>query len=131
MNTNFSFPVTLESVQQAFARWRETRPHKRSRIPQELLEQAAAACQKERPTRVARQLGISYAILKKHLELKANGSTKTIINTTKQEFVKVDLKPAISPVLNIKVERFGGEAVRFTFTGIDYHQIKHIVHLFL
>ena len=124
-------PVTLESVQQAFARWRQARTHKRSRIPQELLTQAAAACNKERPTRVARELGLSYTTLKKQLELKTNDNTETIMQSKKQEFIKVDLNPVIQPALNIEVERTGGEVIRFAFTGVDDRQIKDILHLFL
>jgi len=131
MNTNFPTPITLESVQKAFTRWRQARPHKRARIPQELLEQAAAACKVERPTRVARQLGISYAVLKKQLELNANSKTETIIESTRQEFIKVDLKPATPPALSIEVERTGREVIRFTFTGVGGNQINEIVKLFL
>lgn len=131
MNTNNSSLRSLESVQQAFARWRRIRPHKRSRIPQELLEQAAAACETERPTRVARQLGISYSVLKKQLESKTSGNKETIINSTKQEFIKVDLKPAIPPALTIEVERNKQEVIRFTFSGIGGSQINEIVKLFL
>jgi hypothetical protein len=130
MDTQNSDPHSLKSVQQAFARWRRIRLHKRSRIPQELLKQAAAACEAERPTRVARQLGISYAILKRQLELKINGDKKKI-NSTGQEFIKVDLKPTILPALTIEVERNGREVIRFTFSGIGDNRINEIVKLFL
>jgi hypothetical protein len=131
MNTNNSSLRSLETVQQAFARWRQIRPHKRSRIPQKLLEQAAAACEAERPTRVARQLGISYAVLKKQLESKTSDNKETIINSTKQEFIKVDLKQTIPPALTIEVERNKQEVIRFTFSGIGSSQINEIIKLFL
>lgn len=130
MDTKNLDPHSLKSIQQAFARWRRIRPHKRSRIPQELLKQAAAACEAERPTRVASQLGISYAVLKKQLDRKTNGDKKKI-NFTKQEFIKVDLKPTIPPALTIEVERNGREVIRFTFSGIGDSQINEIVKLFL
>lgn len=131
MDTLFSTPVTLESVQRAFADWRQTREHKRTRIPQELLAQAAAACKNERPTRVARELGISYATLRKSLELKETNRSEISPQSTKQEFIKVDLKPATPLALNIEVQRAGKAVVRFAFTGVGGQQIEDIVKLFL
>ena len=118
-------------MKQAFARWQQSRPHKRSRVPQNLLKQAAAVCNGERPTRVARQLGISYAILKKQLELQENSKTDTSVESAKQEFIKVDLKQDIPAVLRIVIERKQQEVVRFTLTNVCGNQIKEIIKLFL
>lgn len=129
MKKNPTEPLTLESVQRAFAEWRRTRTNKRTRIPGWLLEQAAEVCKRERPTRVARQLGLSYNVLKKQREAGSIGQND--FRAEKQEFIEVDLEPVQSSTLKVEIERTGKETVRFFFSGMDQPQIHQIVRLFL
>jgi hypothetical protein len=129
MKKNLLPPITLKSVQQAFAEWRRRRKHKRSRIPEELLEQAAAVCQLERPTKVARQLRLSYAVLKKYLD--SGEGMKGVLPSTNQEFIEVALEAVRPSTLNVEIQREGKETIRFSFSGVDGAQIREIVKLFL
>ena len=129
MNKKPAPPITLESVLQSFAAWRRTRPSKRSRIPRHLLEQAAEVCRWERPTKVARQLGLSYAVLKKQIE--SSGPGPVAFREVKQEFVEVNLEGAFPASLVVEILRAENETIRFSFPATGPAQIREIVKLFL
>ena len=55
----------LDQLAGQFAHWRQTRPSLRSRIPQELWDQAVSLTQALSPSRVAKQLRLGLTDLKK------------------------------------------------------------------
>ncbi|HYX08268.1 MAG TPA: hypothetical protein VE912_16170 [Bacteroidales bacterium] len=130
MKKNDLPPITLESVQQAFAKWRQIRPCKKSPIPQQLLEQVNKVCQTEPLSKVARQLGLNYTVLKRQLE-STGSNTQTGLQAGKQDFIEVNLASTGPSALLIEMQRISGETIRFTFSGIGDIQIQKIVQLFL
>lgn len=62
--------LTIERVEQQFAKWRASRSKKLEPIPQHLWQAAAALCKTHRITHVCRRLRLSFPDLKKRLPAK-------------------------------------------------------------
>jgi len=63
----------LDQLAGQFAHWRQTRTHPYERIPQELWEQAVAVAAALPPSRVAKQLRLRVADLKKQIAIHQAG----------------------------------------------------------
>jgi hypothetical protein len=57
----------LEQLRFQIERWRESKQSPRERMPTELWERAISLCTHKPPTRIAKELGLSYPSLKKRL----------------------------------------------------------------
>jgi len=68
LNTPLHAEHQLDQLAGQFAHWRQTRPHPYGRIPQPLWDQAVALAAALPPSRVAQQLRLRVADLKKQIE---------------------------------------------------------------
>ena len=68
LNTPLHAEHQLDQLAGQFAHWRQTRPHPYGRIPQSLWDQAVALAAALPPSRVAQQLRLRVADLKKQIE---------------------------------------------------------------
>ena len=82
----------LDQLAGQFAHWRQTRPHPHSPIPSELWAQAVALTTVVSPSRVAQQLRLRLADLKKQIATRQG--VPTALPPTSLGFVEVPLLPA-------------------------------------
>lgn len=82
----------LDQLAGQFAHWRQTRTHLGERIPQPLWEQAVALAAAVPPSRVAKQLRLRVADLKK--QMARRHPAPTTVGPLPLGFVEVPLAPA-------------------------------------
>jgi hypothetical protein len=63
-----NLPIALSTARRQFDHWRSQQPNKRSRLPQELWQQAVALAKEHGLNKTARALNVKYYSLKKHLD---------------------------------------------------------------
>jgi len=63
-----NLPIALSAARRQFDQWRSQQPNKRSRLPQELWQQAVALAKEHGLNKTARALNVKYYSLKKHLD---------------------------------------------------------------
>lgn len=83
----------LDQLAGQFAQWRHTRTHPSERIPQALWEQAVALATTLPPTRVAKQLRLRLADLKKRMGHRH--AAPTAVAPRALSFVEVPPAPAV------------------------------------
>ncbi|MFC1482345.1 hypothetical protein ACFL51_00915 [Myxococcota bacterium] len=86
-------PKDIRKVRDSVERWRQTR-RKRSPMPKELWESAAALARKHGVSPVARALGVDYASLKKHAKQGAAPAAKRRRRRTPEASGFVELSAA-------------------------------------
>jgi hypothetical protein len=105
----------LHHVTQQFAQWRANRPTPRGRIPQSLWVQAVALTQHLPLTRVAKQLGLTPQVLKRHRDDPRPGAVPPS-STCAPHFVEV-AAPAWRPTTaEVEVQRADGTRLRITYS---------------
>lgn len=93
----------LDQLAGQFAHWRQTRPHPYGRIPHPLWKQAVALAATLPPSRVAKQLRLRLADLKKQMGLR-HAAPETVPPAA-LGFVEVPLAPAWpQPTFTIQLE---------------------------
>jgi hypothetical protein len=99
----------LDQVAGQFAHWRQTRPHPHSQIPPELWAHAVALTAVVPPSRVAKQLRLRLADLKK--QIATRHAAPTAMPLTSLGFVEVPLpptRPQTSATTQIELQRADG-----------------------
>ena len=84
----------LDQLAGQFAHWRQTRPHPHSPIPPELWAHAVALTAVVSPSRVAKQLRLRLADLKKQMGTPAGVAPGTAARLLSMGFVEVPPVPA-------------------------------------
>ena len=110
---------SLESVQQRFEAWRNSRT-KRGPIPEPLWEAAVSLCRHHPITHVCRRLRLSFPDLKKRL----SGS-----NCPSLQFMELDPGCFAGP-WHMECERPDGSKLRFSGTG-QAPAVEHLMLRFL
>jgi hypothetical protein len=99
----------LDQLAGQFAHWRQTRPHPYGRIPQPLWDQAVAVAATLPPSRVAKQLRLCLADLKKQMGLRP--AAPTAVAARPLGFVEVPPAapwPQTAPTTQIELHRADG-----------------------
>ena len=105
----------LHYATQQFAQWRASRPTPRGRIPQPLWAQAIALTQHFPLTRVAKQLGLTPQVLKRHRDETRTGTVPPS-SACAPHFVEVQ-PPAWRPsTAEVEVQRADGTRLRITYS---------------
>ena len=63
-----NLPIALSTARRQFDHWRSQQPNKRTRLPEELWQQAVALAKEHGLNKTARALNVKYYSLKKHLD---------------------------------------------------------------
>jgi hypothetical protein len=63
-----NIPIALSTARRQFDHWRSQQPNKRTRLPKELWQQAAALAREHGLNKTACALGLKYYSLQKHLD---------------------------------------------------------------
>ena len=71
--------LTLESVEEAFAQWREQRSNRSEPIPKKLWEMVLKLYPKYKRTMIGRRLGLSGSQLKQHLDSHCSSETGFVL----------------------------------------------------
>lgn len=101
----------LDQLAGQFAHWRQTRTHPYERIPQSLWDQAVALAAALPPSRVAQQLRLRVADLKKQIE--SRHTTPPALPSRSLGFVEVPSAPAGPPTpAGIQIELFRPDGTR-------------------
>jgi hypothetical protein len=101
----------LDQLAGQFAHWRQTRPHPHSPIPAELWAHAVALTTVVSPSRVAKQLRLRLADLKKQMATRHAAPTAMPHPPTALGFVEVPPVPARSqatPTMQLELSRADG-----------------------
>ena len=99
----------LDQLAGQFAHWRQTRTHPYERIPQELWDHAVALAAALPPSRVAKQLRLRVADLKK--QMATRHASTTAVPPTSLGFVEVPPAPSwpqATPTIQIELSRTDG-----------------------
>ncbi|SRR5216683_1463416 len=99
----------LDQLAGQFAHWRQTRPHPYAPIPPALWEHAVALAAVLPPARVAQQLRVRLADLKK--QMAARQASSTVVPPASLGFVEVPPAPARSqatPTIQLELSRADG-----------------------
>ena len=122
----------LSGLQARVAHWRENRKTARSRIPQELWDEAVAVASIEGVHATAKALRFNYYDLKKRFELaqRPTGQLSTVSDTD-AGFVQVQMRPSevLEPMV-IELMARGGDRMRIETqdpAGVD---VVGMVHAF-
>ena len=111
MVTTETIPVciTLGEARRRVERWRRTRAHRHTPVPDALWAAAVALAQEHGRARTARTLGLDYTALKRRLDATGDARSAPISPTF------VELPPLVSSGLGecvIELEGAGGGTVR-------------------
>src|SRR5438874_6321161 len=101
----------LDQLAAQFAHWRQTRPHPHSQIPPELWAHAVALTAVVPASRVAKQLRLRLADLKKQIATRHAAPTAMSHPPTSLGFVEVPLaptRPQTSVTTQIELQRADG-----------------------
>jgi hypothetical protein len=99
----------LDQLAGQFAHWRQTRTHPYERIPHELWDHAVALASALPPARVAKQLRVRVADLKK--QMTTRHASTTAVPPTSLGFVEVPPAPSwpqAPPTIQIELSRTDG-----------------------
>ena len=99
----------LDQLAGQFAHWRQTRTHPYERIPHELWDHAVALASALPPARVAKQLRVRVADLKKQMTTRY--ASTTAVPPTSLGFVEVPPAPSwpqAPPTIQIELSRTDG-----------------------
>ena len=99
----------LDQLAEQFAHWRQTRTHPYERIPHELWDHAVALAAALPPSRVAKQLRLRVADLKK--QMATRHTSTTAVPPTSLGFVEVPPAPSwpqATPTIQIELSRTDG-----------------------
>jgi hypothetical protein len=99
----------LDQLAGQFAHWRQTRTHPYERIPHELWEHAVALAAALPPSRVAKQLRLRVADLKK--QMATRHASTTAVPPTSLGFVEVPPAsswPQATPTIQLELSRTDG-----------------------
>jgi len=99
----------LDQLAGQFAHWRQTRKHPYERIPEELWDHTVALAETLPPARVAKQLRLRGADLKKQMAIRH--ASPTALPPTSLGFVEVPPAPAwlqATPIIQIELSRTDG-----------------------
>ena len=103
----------LDQLAGQFAHWRQTRTHPSGRIPQPLWEQAVALATTLPPSRVAKQLRLRLADLKKQMGL--HTAAPAAVPPVPMGFVEVPPSPSWPPPLTARhIELSRAEGTRLS-----------------
>lgn len=106
--------ITLETVKQQFATWRESRKNK-SRIPDELWEAAAGLSSQYSVHHISKALGVNHTALRDRITARNMSE-----NTESQAcFFELPPPPPASPISEclVEMENRHGEKMRMHFSG--------------
>src|SRR2546430_7343659 len=112
LNTPLHAEHQLDQLAGQFAHWRQTRPHPYGRIPQSLWDQAVALAAALPPSRVAQQLRLRVADLKKQIERRH--AALPALASRSLGFVEVPSTPAWPPApagIQLELSRPDGTVV--------------------
>jgi len=101
----------LDQLAGQFAHWRQTRPHPHSQIPPELWTQAVALTAVVSPSRVAKQLRLRLAVLKKQIATRDAAPTAMPHPPASLGFVEVPpalTRPHATPTIQLELSRADG-----------------------
>jgi hypothetical protein len=105
----------LRYATQQFAQWRASRPTPRGRIPQPLWAQAIALTQHLPLTRVAKQLGLTPQVLKRHRD-EARTVAVSPPAPCPPHFVEVQAPAWRTSIAEVEVQRADGSRLRITYS---------------
>jgi hypothetical protein len=111
----------LDQLAGQFGHWRQTRPHPHSQIPPELWAQAVALTAVVSPSRVAKQLRVRLADLKKQIATRhAAGPSAVPHPPTSLGFVEVPSAPSWpQPTGAIQIELSRTDGTRLRIPGAE------------
>ena len=104
----------LDQLAGQFEHWRQTRPSPRSRIPQELWDQAVSLTRALPPSRVAKQFRLGLTDLKKRMAIHHKATAAA--PPTTPGFAEVPPAPAwpqVTPATQIELHRADGARLYF------------------
>jgi hypothetical protein len=104
----------LRHVTQQFAQWRQSRTTPRERIPKALWAQAVTLSQTLPCARVAKQLGLTSQVLKRHRE-ETRATPVPTLPPHASPFVEVTAAWR-SPTAEVEVQRADGARLRITYS---------------
>ena len=82
-----NLPIALSTARRQFDHWRSQQPNKRTRLPQELWQQAVALAKEHGLNKTARALNVKYYSLKKHLD--QADADASVESKTKPHFIEL------------------------------------------
>ena len=113
---------TLQAVQEQFTLWRQQKPYKRGRIPEELWESALSLISQHTPTEIIKTLQLNGGDFRRRLHGRSAGNAPA---AERLEFVELDglLEPQPScagwPCGQIELERPDGYRLRLISSGAE------------
>ena len=112
-----NLPVALRTARRQFDRWR-SRHRPRARLPEELWHKAVTLARRHGLNKTASALGLKYYSLKKRIEAKATGLSKS--EEIPCEFVELLPSPMTVPSIECTIELDDGcgATVRMHVKGI-------------
>lgn len=107
----------LHQLAQRFAHWRQNRPSPKARIPQALWDDAVALTLTSHlsASRVAKQLGLCTADLKKHYPTSAPSSPKRHCDTPIPFIDVTPTTPWLTPAVDVDLTRADGAHLHLTY----------------
>jgi len=111
IDTSLHTDHQLDQLAGQFAHWRQTRPHPHSPIPSELWAHAVALTTVAPPSRVAKQLRLRLADLKKQIATRPTAPMALPPTSRPLGFVEVPLpptRPQTSATTQIELQRADG-----------------------
>jgi hypothetical protein len=108
--------LTLESVEEAFAQWREQRSNLSEPIPKKLWEMVSKLPQKYKRTVICRRLRLSGSQLKQYLDSSSSGSGFVLASVN-------PVKEKLTPNLQLTIQ--GKE--RALMLSVDMHTFDKIL----
>jgi len=111
-------PAAVSTARHQLDRWRSRQPTKRTRLPEDLWQNAVALARRHGLNKTARALGLKYDSLKKHLQAMASDESKS--GQGRYEFLELLPSPVTSPSIDcmIEFEDGDGQTVRMHVTGV-------------
>lgn len=113
-----NIPAALSTARHQLDCWRSRQPTKRTRLPEDLWQNAVALAREYGLNKTASALGLKYESLKKHLQATATDESKS--GQGRCEFLELLPSPVTSPTIDctIEVEDGDGQTVRMHIKGI-------------
>lgn len=111
-------PAALSTARRQLDRWRSRRPTKRTRLPEDLWQNAVALAREYGLNKTASALGLKYDSLKKRLQATASDESKS--GRGQCEFLELLPSPVTSSSIDCMIEFEDGEGrmVRMHIKGV-------------
>jgi hypothetical protein len=111
-------PVALSTARRQLDRWRSRQPTKRTRLPEDVWQNAVALAREYGLNKTASALGLKYDSLKKRLQATASDESKS--GQGRCEFLELLPSPVTSSTIDcmIEFEDGDGPTVRMHVKGV-------------